>query len=72
MRAEGRGGRIRTRLQLVNGTGFQTRAGLTTGFQGYGYGSQFPDPPKPLPAARVTPTRHQSAAGFMFLDLNPK
>ena len=49
--------------QLVNGTGFQTRAGLATGLQGYGYGSGFLTLPKPVPAPTHTRTRATGMVG---------
>ena len=50
-------------LCLVNGTGFQTRAGLATGLQGYGYGSGFLTLPKPVPNQTRTRTRGTGMVG---------
>ena len=48
---------------LVNGTGFQTRAGLATGLQGYGYGSGILTLPKPVPTQTRTRTRGTGMVG---------
>jgi len=37
------------RIQVVNGTGLQTRAGLAAGLQGYGYGYEISTLAKPVP-----------------------
>ena len=41
---------------LVNGTGFQTRAGLAMGLQGFGFGSGILTLPKPVPTQTCTRT----------------